>query len=126
MTLEEFHTLALRLGGVAEKPILQSVQFRVRGRTFATLGWPEADRAVMLLTEDGQRQALAASRAFQAEPTRRGAKGVTLARLSDLTPVSLAPVLADAWRRAYREGSNGDEPAVPIDALTPAPEASSR
>jgi hypothetical protein len=101
MTPEEFHNLALRLGAVQVKPILESVQFQGSGRTFATLGWPAAGWAVVQLTPADQARALAASRGFLAEDGGRGDRGVTLVRLRAVDPADMAAVLGDAWRVAY-------------------------
>lgn len=38
---------ALNLPGVTEKVILDRICFQVRGKTFATEGWPEAGWAVV-------------------------------------------------------------------------------
>lgn len=107
MTPEHFHELALRLPGVVAVPILESVEFRVSNRTFATLGWPAAQWAIVRLSIDDQATALSRGRAFHAEPTPRGQRGVTLVRLRGVEEADLAEVLADAWRDAYRRGEAG-------------------
>lgn len=117
MTPETFRDLALRLGAVEAKSILDTVEFRVEGRTFATLNWPTSGWAVVRLSVADQTKAIAASRAFHAEQTPRGERGVTMVRLRGVDEVVLAVVLADAWREAFRRGagSNARGPAEAAD-----------
>lgn len=112
MTPVTFRELALRLPAVEARPILDSVEFRVGGRTFATLGWPTAGWAVLQLTAEGQTRAVGLSRGFHSEHSPRGERGVTLCRLRGVEPAELAEVLADAWRLAYVSGE-GAPPSPP-------------
>jgi cytochrome c553 len=102
MTPQAFSELALRLGAVQAKPILDSIEFRVADRTFATLGWPGTGWVVVRLSITDQQAALAACRACHPEPGPRGKAGVTLVRLGGVDAVVMAKILADAWREAYR------------------------
>lgn len=66
MTADEFRALAVRLGAVVERPILDSIEFRVGNRTFATLGWPAAGWAVA-----DQAKAVAHEASMPTWPSRR-------------------------------------------------------
>ncbi|SFI51539.1 MmcQ/YjbR family DNA-binding protein [Caulobacter sp. UNC279MFTsu5.1] len=102
MTADEFGEMIERVApGVQRKPVLETTQFRVGHKTFATLGWPSEGWAVVKLSLAEQRRVLAASDAFAREPGRRRNSGVTLVRLQGLDPELLADVLAVAWREAY-------------------------
>jgi len=108
MTADEFGDLVERLGpGVTRKPVLDTVQFRLGKKTFATLGWPAEGWAVIKLGLADQKAALAASEAFAREPGRRRNSGVTLVRLRAADPAALADVLAAAWRHAYASAPRG-------------------
>lgn len=102
MTTDEFQALALRLGAVTTRPILDTIRFEISGRTFATLGWPEKGWAVLQLSQEDQTAAISASRGFMPEPGPRGERGVTLVRLRAVEAEALSEVLAAAWREAYR------------------------
>ncbi len=104
MTPERFEELAMRLPGVEARPILETVEFRVAGRTFVTLGWPAGQWAIARLSPDDQKRALSRGRGVHAEPTPRGERGVTLVRLRGVGEEEVALILADAWRTAYRRG----------------------
>ena len=86
---------------VQRKPVLDTVQFRVGAKAFATLGWPSEGWAAVKLSAADQRQALAGSDAFIRDPGRRRNSGVTLVRLKAADPDILADVIGTAWRQAY-------------------------
>jgi hypothetical protein len=54
MTPDAFRKLALALPGAAEGAHMGHTDFRVRGKIFATLGYPHAGVATLLLTPDEQ------------------------------------------------------------------------
>ena len=104
MTPERFEELAMRLPGVEARHILETVEFRVAGRTFVTLGWPAQQWAIARLSPEDQKMALSRGRGVHAEPTPRGERGVTLIRVGGVGEEEVAVILADAWRAAYRRG----------------------
>lgn len=87
--------------GVQQKPVLDTIQFRLGGNTFAILGWPADGWAVVKLSAIDQRKALFSSDAFAREPGHRRNSGVTLVRLKGVDQDLLGDVLACAWRLAY-------------------------
>ena len=102
MTPDDFMDLAAGIGpDVQRKPVLDTVQYRVGAKVFATLGWPAEGWAVVKLNAGDQRKALATSNAFAREPGRRRNSGVTLIHLKTVDPAMLAEVLGAAWRQAY-------------------------
>lgn len=114
MTPEAFSDLIARLGpGVQVRPIMESVQFRVGGKAFATLGWPAEGWAVVKLSGSDQAQALAASDAISLEPGRRRKSGVTLIRLKGVDEGFMAELLTAAWREAYRGSTKAPRGASP-------------
>ena len=82
MTAEEFRRLALSLPAVTEEEHMAHPDFRVRGKIFATLGYPDEARGMVKLLHE-QQEALTRARpgTFTAVPGgwgRRGATYVTL------------------------------------------------
>ncbi|MDQ6868335.1 MAG: MmcQ/YjbR family DNA-binding protein [Pseudomonadota bacterium] len=99
MTPEDFRRLALYLPEAEEHAHQGHPDFRVRGKIFATLGWPDLAWAMVKLTPVEQEVLV------QAEPEvftpvqggwgRRGATNVRLAVADEATARS---ALAMAWR----------------------------
>lgn len=106
MTPEAFSTLASRLGvAVKAKPVLETVQFRVGARIFATLNWPQVGWAVIKLGLKDQADALALSDAVSVEPHRPRNSGVTLVRLKGIDEDAMAFILAAAFNEAYAKAA---------------------
>lgn len=102
MTPETFSQLIEQVApGAQIKLVLDTVQFRLGGKAFATLNWPAKGWAVVKLSSADQRLALSRSEAFAREPGRRR-PGVTLVRLKGVDQALMAEVLAAAWREAYQ------------------------
>ena len=102
MTPDDFVQLVERIvPEVQRKSVLETVQFRVGSKAFATLGWPAEGWAAVKLSAGDQRRALTGSDAFVRDPGRRRNSGVTLVRLKAADPDILADVIGAAWRQAY-------------------------
>jgi hypothetical protein len=102
MTPEQFREMALRLGAVEMRRVFATEQFRVEGRTLATLDWPTEGWVLIKLDPADQRRLSQSNRALMAEPTARGKHGITLVRLRSIDCEAMAEVLTAAWRAAYR------------------------
>ncbi len=106
MTPEAFSTLAGRLGAAVQvRRVLETVQFRLGGRAFATLGWPEAGWAVVKLSLKDQAAALAISDAVTIEPRRPRNSGVTLVWLKGIDEDAMAYILSAAFGEAYAKAA---------------------
>jgi hypothetical protein len=106
MTPEAFSTLAGRLGPAVQiRRVLDTTRFRVGGRAFATLGWPESGWAVVKLNLADQASALALSDAVSIEPRRPRGSGVTLVRLKGIDEDAMAFILTAAFSEAYAKVS---------------------
>jgi len=101
MTAEGFRKLALRLPEAAESAHMAHPDFRVRGKIFATLGYPDADHGMVKLTPE-QQQALveAEPEIYAPVPGGWGRKGATHVRLRRAKAKSLGLALTLAWRNA--------------------------
>jgi hypothetical protein len=100
MTPDDFRVIAERLPTVQARCVLETIQFKSVGKTFATLGWPENGWAVVKLSGADQVRLLRQSQALGLEPGRRRRSGVTLVRLAALDADTAADLLSAAWREA--------------------------
>lgn len=103
MTPDEFSALVMGFGAnVQAKQILETVQFRVGGKAFATLGWPAQGWAVVKLAPARQAWALSLGEGVAPEPGRRRKAGIVLMRLAAINEGVALELLADAWSFAHR------------------------
>ncbi len=100
MSPEAFVALGAGLAMVKTKFVMGGVRLAVHGKTFATVGWPQADRAVVKLSPDDQTKLAALCAAVTPEPGRRGRKGVTLIDLRPLNDEVATRLLVAAWQTA--------------------------
>jgi hypothetical protein len=95
----EFRSLALALPEGTEGSHMGTADFRVRGKIFATLGYPERGWAVVKLTRDEQEVLVdAAPEAFAPVPGGWGLRGYTRLRLEAVDEQSVRGALQTAWR----------------------------
>ena len=73
MTAQEFRRLALALPEAVERSHMDHPDFRVRGKIFATLGYPSADSAMVTLRPDQQADFVEAEPEVFVPATGRGA-----------------------------------------------------
>jgi hypothetical protein len=99
MTAEKYRRLALALPDVAEGSHMGNVDFRVRGKIFATLHPPRLNRGALKLTIDQQKSLMAAEPAcFRAAVGAWGRKGWTLVQLQRANSATVRRALEMAWR----------------------------
>ena len=100
MTPELFRELALQLPGSSEGEHHGHADFRVRGKIFATLGYPTVEFATILLTPEEQASFVQAEPAsFLPVPGGWGRKGSTNVRLKSCDRRALRQALRAAWKR---------------------------
>jgi YjbR len=100
MTPEAFRILALKLAGVVEGAHMDHPDFRVRGKVFATLGYPSAEFASIMLTPEEQAAFVKEGPgAFAPVKGGWGLKGSTNVRLQLADPKLVKRALAAAWAR---------------------------
>ncbi|GGL09702.1 MmcQ/YjbR family DNA-binding protein [Caulobacter rhizosphaerae] len=100
MTPEAFIALGAGLAMVKTKTVMGAVRLAVHGKTFTTVGWPQAGWAVVKLSPNEQADFIALSNAITPEPGRRGRKGVTLVRLRAVSEAVATRLLIAAWQAA--------------------------
>ena len=98
MTQEEFRNAALSLPETAESAHMAHPDFRVKGKIFATLGYPDGQWGTLMLTPEQQRVLVAESPdSFRPVAGAWGAKGSTSVRLDKVDEALLARAMAQAW-----------------------------
>ncbi|HEX4599864.1 MAG TPA: MmcQ/YjbR family DNA-binding protein [Gemmatimonadales bacterium] len=101
MTADAFRRLALGLPETSEGAHSGHPDFRVRGKIFATLAWPDAAWAMVKLTPEEQEFFIHAEpEAFVPVKGTWGRQGSTNVRLKAGKQPAVRSALVAAWRRA--------------------------
>ena len=99
MTVAAFRQMALALPEAVEQGHMGHPDFRVKGKIFATLGYPDERWAMVKLTPEQQTAFLESEpEIFVPVKGGWGLKGATNVRLAEATRRALGPALATAWR----------------------------
>jgi hypothetical protein len=100
MTVTEFRRMALELPEVVEDSHMGHPDFRVAGKIFATLGYPD-DRfgMVALAPEDQDHLVKAFPKTFAPVPGKWGSTGATNVALRTANKPAVASALEAAWRK---------------------------
>jgi hypothetical protein len=99
MTPDGFRRIALHMPEASEVGHMGHPDFRVGGRIFATLGYPDDGWGMVKLTPDQQEAFVAAEPAvFTPVKGGWGLRGATSVRLSAARAASLKTAIAAAWR----------------------------
>ena len=97
MTASGFRRIALGMTGASEGAHMGHADFRVGGRVFASLGYPDKAWGMVGLTPEQQEQAV---RDCAAVKGAWGAQGATLVRLAAVDEETLGAALTQAWQNA--------------------------
>lgn len=99
MTIDGFRRLALSMPEASESAHMGHPDFRVRGKIFATLCYPDEDWGMVKLTPEQQEAFVSAEPAvFVPVKGGWGRRGATNVRLRSAKTRSLRVALAAAWR----------------------------
>ena len=105
MTAAGFRRIARGLEEAVEQAHHGHPDFRVGGRIFATLAYPDTKWGMAALTPDQQRTLLRQHPAvFIPAKGAWGAQGATMVRLAAVDEETLGEVLTLAWRHAVEKG----------------------
>jgi hypothetical protein len=112
VTFERFRTLALGLEGAVESSHMAHPDFRVAGRVFATLGYPDADHGMVKLDPEQQDALCSDDPAFSPVKGGWGLGGATLVSLRAAKVEAVRRALGLAWelarqKRAVRARTSG-------------------
>ena len=100
MTPNEFREMALSQPGAVESAHMSHPDFRVDGKIFATLGYPDDEHAVVVLSPDQQEGFLAEMpHAFSAVKGAWGKRGSTQIHLPSAETETVAEAIRLAWKR---------------------------
>ncbi len=101
MTADQFRRLALSLSGSEEHAHHHHPDFRVQGKIFATLGYPDATRAMVILTPEQQAEFLHDyPEVFAPAAGAWGRSGSTTICLPKAKKALLQPAVQAAWQKA--------------------------
>jgi hypothetical protein len=104
MTPNEFRKLALRLPETAERAHMNHPDFRVAGKIFATLGYPNTERGMVKVTPVEQEMLMRSEPlVFSREAGAWGRQGCTRVNLKAAKKETIRGALAAAWRLAAPE-----------------------
>jgi hypothetical protein len=99
MTPNEFRKLALSFPEAIESAHMHHPDFRVGGRIFATLDYPNKDSAMVKLARDEQRKFMRSNPdVFQPAKGAWGRQGSTIVYLPAATIAIVREALTAAWR----------------------------
>ena len=100
MTASEFREIALSQPGAVESAHMSHPDFRVAGKVFASLSYPDEEHAVVMLTPDAQEGFVAEMpRVFSAVKGAWGKRGATQIRLAEADIETVAEAIRVAWQR---------------------------
>lgn len=99
MTIDGFRQLALSMPGATEVGHMGHPDFRVGGKIFATLGYPDARCGMVKLTPDQQEGFIAAEPdVFAPAAGKWGKAGATIVQFRNAKVHSLRVAMTAAWR----------------------------
>jgi hypothetical protein len=99
MTAADFRRVALRFPEATESAHMDHPDFRVRGKIFATLGYPDTGVGMVKLFPDQQREFVRDEpKVFVPVNGAWGRRGATHVRLNAAKKRSVQRALAAAWR----------------------------
>ena len=100
MTAAEFRRIALSMPGASESAHMAHPDFRVGGKIFATLGYPDKHYGMVVLpSEEQERFVESDSAAYTPAKGAWGLRGSTCVRLEDADAPTLQRAMEIAWRK---------------------------
>jgi hypothetical protein len=100
MTAAQFREIALSFPDTIEAAHMGHPDFRVGGKIFATLGYSNKERGVLLLSPEEQQELIGRyPEMFEPVPGGWGHRGSTLVLLNQITRPILTAAMRKAWQR---------------------------
>ena len=113
MTAKGFRRIALGMTGAVEGAHMGHADFRVGGRIFATLGYPDGKWGMVALTPEQQQDVLRDHDAFSPAKGAWGVKGATMVRLAAVDEETLGAALTQALQNAAAKAPARRSPRQP-------------
>jgi hypothetical protein len=111
VTPNSFRRIALSMPGVVEASHMGHPDFRIGGKIFATLGYPDARWAMVKLEPEQQARLVdARPEVFKPIAGGWGRKGSTTILLSAADTTAIAAALTTAWENTRRRRRQKSEP----------------
>ncbi|MDQ6758366.1 MAG: MmcQ/YjbR family DNA-binding protein [Acidobacteriota bacterium] len=127
MTTEEFRSLALSFPETSESSHMNHPDFRVGGRIFATLGYPNQEWGMVKLPPPQQHAYVEAEPdAFVPAKGAWGRQGSTNVKLAAASGSMVRNALAEAWQQAAQTKPAVKQPRTQVTAPAAPPKASTR
>src|SRR4051794_29030407 len=99
MNAADFRRFALELAGAEERAHMDHPDFRVAGKIFASLGYPDAEHGMVVLSPEEQKRLLESHpKVFTPAKGSWGKRGSTTVRLEAVDKTTLKAALPIAWR----------------------------
>ena len=103
MTAEDFRRIALNFPETEERAHMKHPDFRVQGKIFATLSYPNTEWGMVKLSPEQQQNFLdAAPDAFEPASAAWGRGGATMVRLKAAKKAIVKKAMDTAWREAQK------------------------
>lgn len=100
MTAAEFRRIALSLPEAEESTHMSHPDFRVGGKIFATLGYPDSDHGMVILPPEEQARFVQSHpKVFTLAKGVWGKRGSTAVSLSEVDKTTLKRAMEIAWRK---------------------------
>lgn len=100
MTPTEFRRIALSMPQASESSHMEHPDFRVGGKIFATLGYPDKDHGMVILPPEEQKRFVnSAPATFAPAKGAWGRSGSTSVRLDAVNAATLRRAIEIAWRK---------------------------
>lgn len=100
MSPEQFRKLALSLPAATEGAHMGHADFRIEGKIFATLGYPDESHGMVLLSAEDQARFIARyPRVFTPAKGAWGKRGSTVVRLKEIKAELLRTAMRAAWQK---------------------------
>jgi hypothetical protein len=100
MTPTEFRRLALSMPQATESEHMEHPDFRVGGKIFATLGYPDKDHGMVILPAEEQKKFVESAPAtFTPAEGAWGLRGSTCVLLEGVDAATLRRAMEFAWRK---------------------------
>jgi hypothetical protein len=124
MTPDDFRKLALSFPETEERAHMNHPDFRVAGKIFATLGYPDTDRAMVKVTPVEQEMLVRAeTKVFSPESGAWGRQGCTRVNLKTAKVTTIRRALAAAWQLGAPQSVSQPFPTQAAAGLRGAPKS---